>query len=158
MESLTLKKKFEFSACHKLTENISCLAKDSPCKRMHGHNYVGEAVIQLSFIGEGPNGNGAGHPYGVGAKIIDFSLSGMLVDFSDVKRILMRFDHGELPVDMTVERLCVSFVQDLYQLVINRLLCELASSTVRFMLSITVGMTETERNYGEYSRSWEVSI
>ena len=146
MESLILKKKFEFSACHKLTENISYLAKDSPCKRMHGHNYVGEAKIELVFEG------------GIGAKVIDFSLSGMLVDFTDVKNILMRFDHGELPLDMTVERLCVLFVQDLYQLVTNRLLCELESSTARFKLNITVGMTETERNYGEYSRSWEVVI
>lgn len=65
----------EVSACHALSPNMSF-----KCSHLHGHNYKIQAVINAIVSCNLPK------PW-------------MLVDGSDVRKILMQWDHAEVPVD-----------------------------------------------------------
>jgi len=69
-------KRMEFCASHALH-----LPYESPCNRLHGHNYIVEVEV-------------VGH---------ELNEEGMLIDFSAIKRLVMSLDHQNLNAVMEME-------------------------------------------------------
>ena len=64
-----ISKRIEVAGAHWLD-----LDYDSPCKNLHGHNWI------ITVVLEGP----------------DLNKNGMLLDFKHIKEVVQRLDHGDL--------------------------------------------------------------
>jgi 6-pyruvoyltetrahydropterin/6-carboxytetrahydropterin synthase len=120
----TITKRFAFSASHEL----SALAPDHPCARLHGHNYEVEVVSQADEVDE----RGFVHDYR---------------DFDGLKRFLDEcVDHRHLndvmPGHPSAERLA----RWLYEWCAAHLAPEAAARLV------AVRVSETPRTWAEYRR------
>jgi 6-pyruvoyltetrahydropterin/6-carboxytetrahydropterin synthase len=108
---VTVGTEFELSCAHKLNLNY-----DSPCNKLHGHNY--KVFVEITGF---PNNNG------------------MIVDFSEIKKAMKKFDHvnlNDLVSQPSVENLSVIIAGEIRGLSQN-------------IESVKVRVFETERNWCE---------
>lgn len=122
MERFNTYSRFEVSASHSLT-----LPYKSKCSRNHGHNYIVEVFITANKLNR----------------------YGMIVDFSDIKRIVMAYDHRNLndtmKVNPTAENLAIHILRDLN---VNR---KVKTTPIPDNIeSIRVRVWEDRDSYAEY--------
>ena len=123
----TITKRYEIAGAHHL-----CLNYDSPCERLHGHNWIVNVEVKGKVLNQ----------------------NGMLIDFGLIKNVVTRLDHQEINkilgnVNPTAENICRWIALKLQQEITEEWALEEEGLQLPHVSSVTV--QESEGNIACYT-------
>ena len=141
MNTSSIIKKFSFAAAHRLIETVP---QGHPCSNLHGHNY--ECEIE----------------------IVTKEVSGMIIDFSDLKKIINsgidEWDHTLIlnkhdPLRLVLESfkttICLVIgdptVENMTCILVYQFLSSIKEALQVPLISLTIRMHETANSIGTYT-------